>query len=123
MKVNIRLNNNNEVIGYSLYPIDLNKVVIDIPKIPIDFLGGNYIYKDNKIVKKDDSILLKYNKEKLKKAFTEYRNDVNYGVIKEDEITHNQLLNWYKNINNNDVNSINNPPKIILKYLEDNKWI
>lgn len=130
MKANILLNKNNEVIGYRTYPLDLAQPTIELEEFPKNLVVGEYKFENNKIVKKQvvkanttNSTISKYNKEKLIKAFTEYRNNVNYGLITEDEITHQEMIRWYKAINNNDINSINNPPKVILKYLEDNSWI
>ena len=129
MKANVILNKKNEVIGYRTYPLDLTQPLIEVEDFPKDLTTDNYIFFNNKIVKKTNanletkSSIFKYSKDKLLKAFTEYRNNVNYGLITEDDVTHQEMISWYKAINNNDINSINNPPKIILKYLEDNSWI
>lgn len=129
MKANVILNKKNEVIGYRTYPLDLTQPLIEVEDFPKDLSTDNYIFFNNKIVKKTNvnletkSSIIKYSKDKLLKAFTEYRNNVNYGLITEDDVTHQEMISWYKAINNNDINSINNPPKIILKYLEDNSWI
>lgn len=125
MKVNVILNKNNEVVGYRKNPLDLTQPTIELEEFPEDLIVGEYKFENNKIVKKSNvnNVSSKYNKEKLIKAFTEYRNNVNYGLITEDEITHQEMISWYNSITNNDINSINNPPKTILKYLEDNSWI
>ena len=47
---------------------------------------------------------------------------MNYGLIIEEAVTHQEMIRWYKAINNDDVDSINNPPKNILKYLENDSW-
>lgn len=130
MKINIIVNKNNEVIGYRTYPLDLTQPTIELEEFPSDLVVGKYKYENNKIVKKAVlntntaiSTILEYSKEKLIRAFTEYRNNVNYGLITEDDVTHQEMIRWYKAINNNDIDSINNPPKCILKFLEDNSWI
>lgn len=125
MKVNVILNKNNEVVGYRKNPLDLTQPTIELEEFPEDLIVGEYKFENNKIVKKSNvnNVSSKYNKEKLIKAFTEYRNNVNYGLITEDEITHQEMISWYNSITNNDINSINNPPQTILKYLEDNSWI
>ena len=130
MKANILLNKNNEVIGYRTYPLDLTKPTIELEEFPKNLVVGEYKFENNKIVRKPlvnpakvNKTSSKYSKEKLIKAFIEYRNNVNYGLITEDDVTHQEMIRWYKAINNDDTNSINNPPKIILKYLEDNSWI
>ncbi|MGM9969437.1 MAG: hypothetical protein ACI35S_03470 [Anaeroplasma sp.] len=130
MKVNLLLNRENEIIGYRTYPLDLTKPTIDFEDFPKDLIVGEYKYQNNRIVRKQEikndiskSSALKYSKEKLLKAFIEYRNNVSYGIITENETVHQEMIQWYKSINNNEINSINNPPKIILKYLEANSWI
>ncbi len=130
MKANILLNKNNEVIGYRKYPLDLTQPTIELEEFPKNLVVGEYKFENNKIVRKTvvnptqvNRSISKYSKEKLLKAFIEYRNNVNYGLITEDEITHQKMVKWYKAVTDNDVSSINNPPKIILKYLEDNSWI
>lgn len=129
MKVNVLVNKNNDVIGYQKYPLNLAQPVIELEEFPSDLVVGKYKYENNKIVKKTEyhtntinSPTLNYSKEKLIKAFTEYRNNVNYGLIIEEAVTHQEMIRWYKAINNDDVDSINNPPKNILKYLENDSW-
>lgn len=129
MKANLIVNKNNEIVGYRTYPLDEAQPTVELDGTPENFICGGYKYENNKIVKKELSINTqtivknKYSKESLIKAFNEYRNNVNYGVIKEDEATHQLVLNWYKSLINNDINSINNPPQVITKYMEDNSWI
>lgn len=130
MKVNILLNKNNEVRGYRKYPLDLSLPTIELEDFPNDLVGGDYIFENNRIVRKQitqannvSDTISKYNKEMILKAFIEYRNNVNYGLVTEDEFTHQEMIKWVKAVNDNDINSINNPPKIILKYVEDNSWI
>lgn len=129
MKANLIVNKNNEIVGYRTYPLNEAEPMVELDEAPENFICGGYKYENHKIVKKELStntqtiVKNKYSKESLIKAFNEYRNNVNYGVIKEDESTHQLVLNWYSSLINNDINSINNPPQVITKYMEDNSWI
>lgn len=129
MKANLIFNKNNEIVGYRTYPLNEAEPMVELDEAPENFISGGYKYDNNKIVKKTISIKTqttvnnKYSKDNLIKAFNEYRNNVNYGVIKEDEATHQLVLKWYSLLINNDINSINNPPVVIRKYMEDNSWI
>lgn len=116
MKVNILLNKNNEVRGYRKYPLDLSLPTIELEDFPNDLVGGDYIFENNRIVRKQitqannvSDTISKYNKEMILKAFIEYRNNVNYGLVTEDEFTHQEMIKWVKAVNDNDINSINNP--------------
>ena len=129
MKVNLIVNAKNEVCGYRKYPLDPSKPMIELEDFPENFDVGEYIFVNNQIVKKGvlnnvaSNNNVKYSKEQLIRAFYEYRNNVNYGIIMEDESNHQETVSWYNAINCDDINAINNPPKIILKYMEGTSWI
>lgn len=129
MKVNLILNKKREVMGYRTYPLDLSEPVIELADFPKDLVLGNYKYENHTLVKQtklsespEDSNLSS-RRERLLKAFQEYRNNVNYGILTESEKTHEEILEWLKKVNQKDASSITNPPAVILAYLEDKSWI
>ncbi len=138
MKVNLVLNRKNEIIGYIEKPLDYSMPIVDKEEIPQDLNQNRYKYDNNAIVKitRENSTAVKvvcesnlsknnqsYNKQTLLDIFNEYKNKVYLGLVKEDEFTHKEMVSWYNAINNDDINAINNPPKIILKYMEGTSWI
>jgi hypothetical protein len=130
MKVNLIINKRNEVLGYRIKPLDLNQPTVDLEEFPKNFKMGEFLYQDSKLIRKTDVkcieasvIVSKYSKQQLINAFIEYRNGVNCGIIVEDESTRNEVSKWYKEISDNNLDSMNNPPKCILKFLEVSSWI
>lgn len=129
MKVNLILNKKREVMGYRTYPLDLSEPVIELADFPKDLALGNYKYENHTLVKQTklsespEDLGLSSRRERLLKAFQEYRNNVNYGILTESEKTHEEMLEWLKRVNQKDASSITNPPTVILAYLEDKSWI
>lgn len=129
MKVNLILNKKREVMGYRTYPLDLSEPVIELADFPKDLVLGNYKYENHTLVKQTklsespEDLGLSGRRERLLKAFQEYRNNVNYGILTESEKTHEEMLEWLKRVNQKDASSITNPPAVILAYLEDKSWI
>lgn len=129
MKVNLILNKKREVMGYRTYPLDLSEPVIELEDFPKDLALGNYRYENHTLVKQTklsespEDLGLSSRRERVLKAFQEYRNNVNYGILTESEKTHEEMLEWLKRVNQKDASSITNPPAVILAYLEDKSWI
>lgn len=132
MKINVILNKKNEIVGYRTYPLDLAEPSMEAEEFPKDLKVGNYRYENHAIVKPSVKSIMegktiipnpKFSKDKLLKAFAEYRNNVNYGLVAEDENTHQKMINWYKAVNSNDIDSMNHPPQVIIEYLEADSWI
>ena len=61
--------------------------------------------------------VLRNKRARLFKAFDIYKENVNYGLIQEDEETHNKLTAWYLNCLELDYESITNCPSEIERYL------
>ncbi|MDE5715517.1 MAG: hypothetical protein K2I42_05225, partial [Anaeroplasmataceae bacterium] len=73
------------------------------------------------IKEQNDIPSVSYKLKDLQNAFKKYKSDVIYGILFEDEETHNKILNWYKNLINSDTPSVTLVPSEILKYLEEDK--
>lgn len=128
MIINVKLKE-NKIIGYRTFPIDLNEEYIEIDEIPTDLLTSEYHCFNQKLYKQGfiedehqpKTNEPKYQKQDLLKAFEKYKNDVFYGEIQESKESHNQVLEWYKNMMNFDEFALSNPPVEIVKYLEGEK--
>ena len=129
MIINIKLQD-EKIIGYRTFPIDLTMEYVEVDQIPLDILSGNYTYKNHKLYKlnelesikeQNDIPSVSYKLKDLQNAFKKYKSDVIYGILFEDEETHNKILNWYKNLINSDTPSVTLVPSEILKYLEEDK--
>lgn len=105
MKVNLILNKKREVMGYRTYPLDLSEPVIELADFPKDLALGNYkcenhtLVKQTKLSESPEDLGLSSRRERLLKAFQEYRNNVNYGILTESEKTHEEMLEWLKKVN------------------------
>ena len=124
MKINVKLEK-NIIVGYKIYPFNPAEEYVELDTIPEDILSRNYIVKDHKLclidsnsVIKKEKINVEYNKKALEDAFKQYRADVVYGIINEEEEQHERILNWYKDLQANLPESLSTPPKEILHYLE-----
>lgn len=131
MKVNIILNKKNEIVGYRTYPMDLAEPLLEAEEFPKDLQIGNYRFENCMPVKQTAEANSagrtassgRFSKDKLLKAFAEYRSNVNYGLILEDKATHQRMVDWYTAVNEGDAESISNPPQVIIRYLEGDSWI
>lgn len=61
--------------------------------------------------------VLRKQRAKLFKAFDIYKQNVAYGLIQEDEETHNRLASWYLACLELDYDAINNYPIELERYL------
>ena len=60
---------------------------------------------------------LREKREKAFKAFDIYKQNVNYGIVKEDDKTHAKIIAWYNRCLELDQEAINNIPNEIKAYL------
>ena len=66
---------------------------------------------------KHDLSYLRNQRAKLFKAFDIYKQNVAYGLIQEDEETHNRLASWYLACLELDYDAINTCPSELERYL------
>ena len=66
---------------------------------------------------KHDLGYLRTKRARLFKAFDIYKENVNYGLISEDEQTHERLATWYHKCLELDFEAIDNCPSELEKYL------
>lgn len=74
----------------------------------------------NKLIEnaKHNLDVLRTQRARLFKAFDIYKENVNYGLIQENEETHQRLTAWYNACLELDYNAINNVPNEIKGYLK-----
>ena len=61
--------------------------------------------------------VLRKQRAKLFKAFDIYKENVNYGLIEENQETHDKLVSWYQNCLELDFEAINEYPSELERYL------
>ena len=51
MKANLYFDENNEIVGYRTYPLNLEELTIELDEAPKDLVIGHYRYENNTYVK------------------------------------------------------------------------